>query len=169
MSSSANLTTSPSLGGPATEDIPHSQSPSSTLPTPVSDLEAKYYYTGLPSAPILVARTSTTPWEMPTGPEAYRKGKELRTVFNPTLSEAMQGDMSSKLFAVLDSMEVKWTCIDVFRIGYPEDFFPTILWIGVVPASLSRSDGAVAAFKCREVLVENGFTDIDVEIREAVV
>jgi hypothetical protein len=173
MPSSAHPTTSPSPSGPPTGSIPEPQSTAPILPRLVSDEEAKYYYGGLPSAPILVARTSTTPWEMPTGPEASHKAKELRTAYNPSLGEAMRGDMSSKLFAVLDSMEVKWTSIDVVRFGYAEEYSfessPIILWIGVLPASLSRSDGAVAASKCREVLVENDFADVEVEIRESVV
>jgi hypothetical protein len=65
------------------------------------------------------------------------------------------------------------TSIDVVRFGYAEEYSfessPIILWIGVLPASLSRSDGAVAASKCREVLVENDFADVEVEIRESVV
>jgi hypothetical protein len=87
----------------------------------------------------------------------------------------MDGDLTPKLFAILDSMEVKWTSIDVARIGIVEEYptrsdpFPVILWIGVMPASLSRSDGVIAAFKCREALVEFGITDVDVEIRESVV
>lgn len=170
MPSSAHTTTSPSFSGPATGGNPHSQSSSPTLPSPVSDVEARCYYAGLPSAPILVARTSTTPWEMPTGPDAYHKVKELRPVYNHPLGEVMESDVAPKLFTLLDSMEVKWTSIDVVRIGNAEeDSFPVILWIGVLPASLPRRDGVVAAFKCREVLVENGITDVDVEIRESVV
>jgi hypothetical protein len=165
---SAHPTTS---SGPATTGgIPRPQSSSPTLPPPVSDLEAKCYYAGLPSAPILVARTGTTPWVMPTGSEADLKDKELRPVGNHPLREAMQGDLPPKLFSLLNSMEVKWTSIDSARIGNAEEYYvPIVLWIGVVPASLSRSDGVVVAFKCRELLVEHGITDVDVEIRESVV
>ncbi|KAH0585911.1 hypothetical protein H2248_007200 [Termitomyces sp. 'cryptogamus'] len=40
-----------------------------------------FYYSGLPSSPRLVYRSGTTPWAMPTGPEAYRVLKELHPVF----------------------------------------------------------------------------------------
>ncbi|KAL6303779.1 hypothetical protein BKA93DRAFT_898944 [Sparassis latifolia] len=155
---------------PATGDIPPPQSSSLTLPSPPSEMEAKFYYAGLPSAPALVARTSTTPWEAPTGPEAYRKLKELRAVGNHALKEAWEGNLALKLHALLDSMKVKWTSTDIVRIGNSgESSAPVILWIGVMPASLSGDDGAVVASKCRELLVEYDIVDVDVEIRESVV
>ena len=170
MSSSAQPTTSLSTNDPATGGSPLSQNSSPTLPPPVSDEEAEYYYSGLPSAPIRVARTSTTPWEMPSGPWARHGAKELRPAGGHPIAEAMEGDLPPKLFAILRSMEAKWTSIDVVRIGIVEKDptpFPVILWIGVSPGSLSRSDGVIVAFKCREALVECGITDVDVEIRES--
>ena len=52
------------------------------LPSPLSELEAKFYYAGLFSAPILVARSRTTPWEVPTGPDTYQKLQELLAAIN---------------------------------------------------------------------------------------
>jgi hypothetical protein len=67
-------------------------------------------------------------------------------------------------------MEVKWTNIDVVRIGnIDESFAPVILWIGVIPASLSGNDGVATASRCRKLLVEHNITDIDVEMCESVV
>jgi hypothetical protein len=133
-------------------------------------MEAKFYYAGLPSAPVLVARTGTTPWEAPTGPEAYRKVKELCVVGNHTLKEVWEDNLAFTLHALLDSMKVKWTSTDVVRIGNAgESSAPIILWIGVMPASLSGNDGVIVASKCRELLVEHEIADVDVEIRESVV
>ena len=140
--------------------------------SPLSDLEAKFYYAGLPSAPVLVARTSTTPWEAPTGPEAYPVPKELRPVTNHPLLKIWGDSLAFKLIALLDSdsMKVKFTSLDIIRIGIAEeDYAPVILWIGVIPASLSRSDGTNVAAKCKELLIEHNITDVDVEIRESVV
>jgi hypothetical protein len=132
-------------------------------------MEAKCYYAGLPSWPILVARTGAR-WKAPTGPEAYLKRRDLRVVGNHALKEVWEDDLALKLHALLDSMEVKWTSTDVVRIGIVrESSAPVILWIGVVPASLSGHDGAIVAFKCRELLVEYDIADVDVEIRESVV
>jgi hypothetical protein len=147
------------------------QSSSRTLTKP-SPLEAKNYYAGLPSAPILVARTSTTPWEVPTGPEAHTPCKELRILGNhvPGFAEAWEGGLAQKVQDLLESMDVKWTSLDVVRIGFEgEHFAPVVLWIGVIPSSLSGEDGVVAASRCRDLLVESDFSDIDVEIRESVV
>ena len=53
-----------------------------TLPSPLSELEAKFYCAGLFSAPPLVARSSTTPLEVPTSPETYQKLQELLAAIN---------------------------------------------------------------------------------------
>ena len=63
---------------PSTLMVPSPQTSCRTLPSPLSELEAKFYYAGLHSAPVLVARTGTTPWEVPTGPGTYQKLEELR-------------------------------------------------------------------------------------------
>ncbi|KAF8267033.1 hypothetical protein EI94DRAFT_1786628, partial [Lactarius quietus] len=154
-----------------TGDIPPSQSTSLMTPSP---LEASCYYTGLPSRPLLVARTGTTPWEsVPvTGPEEYLPRKELRPVGNhaPALKEAWEGSLPLKLHALLDLMHVKWTSIDVVRIGIAGDHSaPVILWIGVMPRSLFGEDGLVVASRCQDLLVEFNIIDVDVEIRESIV
>ncbi|KAG8703591.1 hypothetical protein FRC08_002747 [Ceratobasidium sp. 394] len=139
------------------------------LPSPPSEKEAMFYYAGLPSGPPLVARTGIE-WEEPTGPEAYRVIRELRAVGNHALKKVWEDNLALKVHALLDSSEVKWTSTDIVRIrDVGEDFAPVILWIGVMPGSLSGNDGVVVASKCRELLEENGITDVDVEIRESVV
>jgi hypothetical protein len=159
----------PSRSSPTTIVSPPRSSPL-TLPSPLSEKEAKFYYAGLPSAPVLVARTSTTRWEAPTGPEAYSKVKELRAVGNHPLKETWEDNLALKLHALLESMKVKWTSTDVVRIGNAGDSSaPVILWIGVIPASLTGNDGVIVASKCRGLLVEHNIADVDVEIRESVV
>jgi hypothetical protein len=146
------------------------QSTFPSAPSPLSKKETQSYYAGLPSHPVLVARTST-PWEEPTGPEAYSRPKELRVVGNHALKEVWEDNLALKVHAFLDSIKVKWTSTDVVRIRYADEpeSAPVILWIGVMPASLSCSDGFFVAHKCRELLEEYGITDVDVEIRESVV
>jgi len=135
-----------------------------------SEMEAKFYYAGLPSSPVLVARTGTTSWKAPTGLEAYRKLKDLRPVGNHALKSVWEDNLALELHTLLDSMEVKWTSMDVVRIGdVGESSAPVILWIGVMPASLSANDGALVASKCQELLVRYDIPDVDVEIRESVV
>ncbi|KAK7030282.1 hypothetical protein VNI00_014299 [Paramarasmius palmivorus] len=151
--------TSSDLDSPATEDIIPS------LPSPPSKIEAEHYYDGLYSRPILVARSSTIPWKLPTDPEEV---KELRPIGNHAIRDAWEGELAQKIFAYLDSMKVKWTSIDLVRIGIAEQrsFLP-VVWIGVKPSTLSGHDGVKVVLKCKEILVEHDITDVDVEIRES--
>jgi hypothetical protein len=82
------------LFGPSFGDDPAIRS-SSPL-SPLSEVEAKFYYAGLLSAPVLVARTSTTPWEVPNGPDAYCKHKELRVVSYHALTELWEDNLALK-------------------------------------------------------------------------
>lgn len=135
-------------------------------------MEADFYYAGLPSSPVLVARTRATPWVAPTGMKAYRQLKELRPVGYHAIKDVWEDNLAIKLYTLLDSMGVKWTSIDVVRIvnaGAPSNSAPVIIWIGVAPESLSGDDGVVVAHKFRELLVESDIVDVEVEIRESVV
>ncbi|KAI0250099.1 hypothetical protein BJV78DRAFT_1347568 [Lactifluus subvellereus] len=65
---------------------------------------------------------------------------------------------------------MKWTSTDVVCIGYiGESSAPIIIWIGVLPTSLSGDYGVVVVSKCLELLRENDIADVEVEIRESVV
>lgn len=76
--------------------------------------------------------------------------------------------MAFKLHDILESMQVKWTSTDVLRIGYVgECSASVVLWIGVVPASLSGNDGVSVVSKCQELLGEYNITDVNVEIHES--
>jgi hypothetical protein len=123
--------TGPSLSDPPITGIPPPES--SFIPqSPLSMREAYLYYCGLPSDPVLVARTGTTPWIDPTGPEAYLPSKELHPVGKHAINVVWEDSLALRLHTLLDLMEVKWTSTDIVRIGVPKDIFPVILWIGVV-------------------------------------
>ena len=153
-------------------DIPLPQSFSLKPPPPPSEKEAKLYYAGLPSKPLLVARTGA-PWKEPTGPEAYYQLKELHglgTDGDHPIKQIWEAGLASKVQGLLNSTKVKWTSLDIVSFENREDFPrpPPTLWIGVLPASLSGTDGVVVAYKCRDLLFEYGITDVNVEIRESV-
>ncbi|KAJ2933201.1 hypothetical protein H1R20_g3875, partial [Candolleomyces eurysporus] len=140
---------------------------------PPSEMEAKYYYYGLPSRPILVARTGTTEWKEPTGPDAYLDRKELRVVGAHPLKEIWD-DFVKELHALLDRMHVRWTSTDLVRIGQTSKSCsggcaPLIVWIGVQPRSLTPLDGVSVATQVKELLCRNNIGDVDCEIRESVV
>jgi len=152
-----------------TRDTP-TPHPSPTPPSPPSEREAKLYYAGLPSCPPLVARTGTTPWKEPTGPEAYPRLRDLRVVGNHALQDVWEHPLAPELHTLLDSINVEWTSTDVVRIGYVgEPSAPIILWIGVKPSSLSGAVGVDVALECHNLLGKHNITDVDVEIRESVV
>jgi len=77
------------------------------LPSPLSELEVKFYYTGLYSAPILVAHSNSTPWEVPTGPDTYQKLQELLVALNKPFDLDWRDDVASKRKALLWSMKLK--------------------------------------------------------------
>ncbi|KAH9164873.1 hypothetical protein EDB89DRAFT_2014775 [Lactarius sanguifluus] len=133
---------------------------------PVSDQEAKLYYTGLPSKPVLVARTGSIPWEASTGPEAYLKMKQLRVVGIHEILNVWD-DLAPKVIAILDAKGVNLISMDVLRFGYEDE--PSgnvVIWIGVSPNSVSYEVGIDAAIRCKELLSENGLDDVEIEIHE---
>ena len=142
------------------------------LPSPPSETEAKLYYFGLPSRPILVARSSTTPWGEYTGPEEDRPRKGLGPVGYHPIGFIWENGLADKLIAILDSLDVKFTSLDLVRIRTGDDYeapAPVVLWIGVMPGSLSGEHGVVVVSKCLGLLGEHDITDVEVEIRESVV
>ena len=142
----------------------------STYPnqSPVSEKESYWYYTGLPSRPRLVARSSTptTPWREP----AYPVRKELKSVGNHTLNDIWEDKLAPLVLDILDSERVKFTSVDVVRIGVVgKPSPPVILWIGVLTESLTPVDGLNVALRCKELLEKNNIADVDVELRESIV
>ena len=139
-----------------------------------SDMEAKFYYYGLPSLPRLVDRSSTTPWVVATGPWARPTPKELRPIGDHKgLKKAWQTNLPTQLFQVFDKLNVNWTCLDVVRIAnarddYPagDDDAPAIVWIGVMPGSLPSQQGYGLAMQVKSLLQSHGITDVECEIRE---
>ena len=109
-------------------------------------------------------------WEVPTGPKAYLRHKELRVVGNHAIKDVWEGVLSLEVHTLLKSMKINWTSIDIVRIGYEgESSAPVILWIGVIPESLSGGVGIIVSHRCRSILEQNRITDVDVEIRESVI
>jgi len=98
--------------------------------------------------------------------EEHTRPKVLGTVGNHEIKNLWEGDLSLQIVNYLNSKKVPWTSVDVVRISYVgESFRPVILWIGVLPESLSAEDGTHLARSCQEVLVQLGIIDVDVETR----
>ncbi|GBE77162.1 hypothetical protein SCP_0100340 [Sparassis crispa] len=68
----------------------------------------------------------------------------------------------------LDSKGVKCTSLDPVHMGYAgESSPPIIVWIGVVPGSLSAEDDVEVATHCKSILSAHDIDDVHVEIRES--
>ncbi|PPQ95559.1 hypothetical protein CVT26_008587 [Gymnopilus dilepis] len=148
--------------------------PPSDTQSPISNEEFYFYYRGIPSNPLLVARSSArhTAWVAPTGPEAYPQRKELRSVGTKhKLNELWEDHLAKGFLELLEEEHVDWTSVDVLRIvdeGQPTHSKPPIIWVGVVPDSLDTVRGLEVALKCKAYLPEE-LDDVEVEFRESVV
>ncbi|KIM33494.1 hypothetical protein M408DRAFT_155554, partial [Serendipita vermifera MAFF 305830] len=139
-----------------------------TAPYSVSKPESIFYYSGLPSGPVLVYRTGTKPWKRPTGPEAYRELKDVLPVFGHEILTVWD-DLGPKICECLDSVQITWTSVDVVRFAVVGEVpGPPVLWIGVMPNKVSAEDAHTAAVGCLKLLDSYNLTDIEVEFRESV-
>ncbi|PIL33932.1 hypothetical protein GSI_03639 [Ganoderma sinense ZZ0214-1] len=152
--------------------MPSNNTPSaeiSAAPYPPSPQEACCFYYALPSQPRLIARSSTYVWVEPTGMEAYNTPKES-SPFNAShpLRAIWESTVGPTMVAYLDAKGVKWTSLDPLRMGKIGDTSPPhIVWLGVVPGSLSPEEGVEVATHCRNILSSHGIDDVHVEIRES--
>ncbi|KAN0135417.1 hypothetical protein V8E53_006696 [Lactarius tabidus] len=151
--------------------LPSSHVSLSTVPTapyPPSPVEAKYFYYGMPSQPLLVARSSANVWVEPTGPEAYLLPKESSPLGLHPLQEIWEATVGPAMIDYLDSKGVKCTSLDPVRMGYAGECSPpAIVWIGVLPGSLSAEDGVEVATHCKSILSASNINDVHVDIRES--
>ena len=65
------MLSSPSIGNDARSGDFAPPDSATSWTSPLTEQEGRHYYDGLPSRPVLVARSSVTPWKLPSGPEAY--------------------------------------------------------------------------------------------------
>ncbi|KAJ7602542.1 hypothetical protein B0H17DRAFT_1222761 [Mycena rosella] len=87
----------------------------------VSKAEAQSYYAGLHSEPTLLYRTGKE-WSPPSGPEAQRRLKELREVFNHPITKVWNHDLGWRVVKVMDAHTVRFTTIDVDVLALLKDY-----------------------------------------------
>jgi hypothetical protein len=140
-----------------------------TAPYPPSFVEAEYFYYGLYSKPRLIARSSTYAWVEPRGAEAYLTPKELTPLgFGHPLEDHWEHKVGPEVVSYLDDEGVKCSSLDPLRIGDAGDRSPpAILWIGVLPGTLTAEAGVKVAAQCKNILSANGIDDVHVELRES--
>ncbi|TCD69494.1 hypothetical protein EIP91_007424 [Steccherinum ochraceum] len=136
-------------------------------PSAPSDDEIKGYYYGFPSKPKLVARTSFTPWHQPSGAGSFLRSKRLRPLGRHRIAEIWEEKLVPQIHTILCEGEIDFNSIEAWRIGHEPSDWNVIVWIGVEPQSLSFDVGIEVAFKCKQVLLDCGVDDAEVEIKES--
>ncbi|KIM35635.1 hypothetical protein M413DRAFT_32388 [Hebeloma cylindrosporum] len=121
---------------------------------------------GLPSIPRCVFKTGE-PWRVST---TWRIIREAR----PVCDHPMQNEwlrIGQLVYEHLDSLNVEWSSIDPVRFSEAkkEDVSELLLWIGVIPETLAFEAAKDAAKDCKDILVREGFPDVEVAFRESVV
>jgi len=146
----------------------------SDLPSPPSPRDgfnpgAFTDFYGLPSNPRSIYKTGKA-WPVRTGPEAYRILREARPDYDhPIRSRWLE--IGRLIYTYLDSCNVRWSSIDPTRFAEAgeEDVTTLHLWIGVMPETLAFEDAKEAAEGCKEILVQEGFSDVEVAFRDSVI
>lgn len=147
---------------------------SGSPPNAISKVEATFYYSGISnSPPKLVYLTSKDPFVMPKGPEAYRRLKYLYPVYDHKLGDKW-GDLGPKVRHLLDEQQVRLSTIDLVRFRTVPDqqtpvvIGPVVIWIGVLPDSLTGEDAFNTANAILALLEDEGITAVNIEFRESV-
>ena len=135
-------------------------------PPHLSDLEARFYYFGLPSKPVLVARTGSIPWEIPTNNWRCPQERQLWILGNHGISKIWHA-LGPGVRDILDKGRVEWTSIDLVRIGnVGEHPGSVVVWIGIKPGSQVSYDVHYdIASQCKQLLVVHDIKDVEVEMR----
>jgi hypothetical protein len=151
------------------------QSPAKMTKRPL-ELERNVYYYGLPSQPILVARSSDSAW----APRYHRgRGPELIEKFLSNVGSHQIVDMWNDGGALRDDIldaisPLEWHSVDILRIGYEaSDSFPILhlrrpvaLFITVQPGSVRWMQAYPIALRCKQILQRAEIFDVDCEIKE---
>jgi hypothetical protein len=130
-------------------------------------IEANGYYCGLPSRPLLVARSSGEPWRRTSpGYPTFSRTKALSIVGKHPIRDAWDAKFQAEIIEALGA--TRWTSIDIVRIGdavESEALYPVVLWIGVRTGSLTWDEGITIVEACVSLLHKrhsiDGLTEIN--------
>lgn len=137
--------------------------------------ERESYYYGLEAQPTLLARSSPDIWDvaLSLGPFSNPEPKQLKNVGKHKLIDIWNDTMAAHVLQILKMYSVKWNSIDILRIGHERQDKPVVLWIGVVPGSLTKEDGTPLAVAgkvvvaCRQFLESVEIFDVHCEMKES--
>ena len=142
--------------------------------SPPSEEEKHGYFRGLPSRPILIARTSTDPWVMYENFHCVYK--TLSVVRKHAVIDMWDsGPLYRDIIECLENVEM--IGVDILRLGYEhlskldedqESDKPVTMLISVKKDSIDPSNGLAIVLRCQGILRTYGLEDVEVEMKEAV-
>ncbi|KAH0434756.1 hypothetical protein CcaCcLH18_05196 [Colletotrichum camelliae] len=143
-------------------------------PTLIKNRREWYYY-GLPSKTMLLARSPDSPWvpriQDDLGHNEGRGYPELKVLSplgrHPVTEKWNNGEGSSSLRSqVVENLKgVNWTSVDILRCGYQnEEKLPAILFVSVEPGSTTPERAQQLADRCAATLISYGLTDVSCEL-----
>lgn len=138
--------------------------------------ENEDYYYGLPSQPVLVARSSGSEWT----PKCHRgRWGFLIQKYLSNVGEHKIIDMWNAVGALRNSIltairPLQWHAIDILRIGYePSDTYPNLhlqrtvtVFVTVEPGTATWEQAHPITMRCEEILRRAGIFDVDCDIKE---
>nr|ODN96160.1 hypothetical protein L204_03852 [Cryptococcus depauperatus CBS 7855] len=145
------------------------------------EYERTSYYNGIAGErdhPELVYRSDlhTTPFPKPTGRFGHLPVKSLRGVFDTPLN-TVWATVGPQIRDLIKAQDIHWSSIDTVRFfthGPPgEDvkgtLGPVVIWIGVIPGSISADTAHDVSQQILELLQKNGVEGVVVEWREYII
>lgn len=149
--------------------------PHQSLSRPPIDLpdkrEREGYYCGLPSEPLLVARSSSERWVPPLGPDTRPKPKQLKNIGNHLLASLL-ATIKDDVMKIFDTRSILWSTIEAFRIAFKgQKDMPVVLWIGALAKGLIGCSGTshpvagIAVMACKQLLKKNQIVDAHRELK----
>ncbi|KAJ3509892.1 hypothetical protein NMY22_g16145 [Coprinellus aureogranulatus] len=101
--------------------------------------------------------------------------KALFPVGRHKIDDFWEDSLADEVPKRLNALNIKWKSVDIVRIATRDESgrcdpqkAPVVLWVGVAPGFTSCEKGRKAAFDVRDLLLEKGIDDVDVELREVV-
>ncbi|KAI1065802.1 hypothetical protein LB507_000244 [Fusarium sp. FIESC RH6] len=132
---------------------------------PPSEDEKHYYYNGLPSRPVLVARTTTDQWVMYE--DFHGVYKSLDVVREHAIKELWNDESGPLRKQVIECLEgIEWVAIDILRLGLEQDK-PVTMFISVKKDSTDFNTGLDTVRRCQQILRTHQLGDVEVEMKEA--
>lgn len=144
-----------------------------TLSAP-SRREQITYYCGLPSQPILVARTGTKKWTK-TPEDLWGYYKFLAPLGRHPIIELWKEGRELATLIIDAIKRLHWVSVDILRVGesipfepvLPLENHPVVLFVTVKPGSATWEIAHPVALDCKAILCSFDLNDVDVEIKES--